>query len=148
MYERLKELLNYDPDTGVFTYRQKCGKKRAGDVAGTINDKGYTVITIDYRIYPAHRLAWLYVHGEWPKQQVDHINRIRNDNRIASLRDVNQSENILNASMLSNNKSGHKGVYFCNTRKKWVAQYKRTCIGAFTEIDHAVKARQEYEGRA
>ena len=81
--ERLREVLDYDPDTGVFTRKVRTASSvKVGDVAGSLNGKGYIRIRVDGRLYFAHRLAWLYVHGEWPVDQVDHINGIKNDNRI------------------------------------------------------------------
>lgn len=110
--ERLLQFLTYDPDTGVFR-RVFDGTKgmRAGDVAGGVNPNGYWVIRIDGVSYSAHRLAWLYVYGEWPDQQVDHTNAVKDDNRIANLRDLSPSANQQNRKTpLPNNKLGVLGV--------------------------------------
>ena len=85
--ERLRERLHYDAGTGVFTRRVGSGHARAGDMAGTIHSTGYVRISIDGGKYTAHHLAWLYVHGVWPSDQIEHINRKRSDNRIANLRE-------------------------------------------------------------
>ena len=85
--ERLRERLHYDAETGVFTRRFGSGHARAGDMAGTVHRTGYVRISIDGGKYTAHHLAWLYVHGVWPSDQIEHINRKRSDNRIANLRE-------------------------------------------------------------
>jgi hypothetical protein len=85
--ERLRERLRYDGGTGVFTRRVGSGHARAGEIAGSVHSTGYVRIGIDGGKYTAHRLAWLYVHGVWPSDQIDHINRNRSDNRIANLRE-------------------------------------------------------------
>jgi len=85
--ERLRERLRYDAETGAFTRRVGSGHARAGEMAGTVHSTGYVRITIDGGKYTAHHLAWLYVHGVWPSDQIEHINRKRSDNRIANLRE-------------------------------------------------------------
>jgi hypothetical protein len=99
----LKKYLNYDPETGVFKRKINSGKAKIGDVAGGINGSGYICIRINSVKYRAHRLAWLYVHGKFPDNQIDHINRVKNDNRIDNLRDVTQSVNARNRDLLSTN---------------------------------------------
>jgi len=98
--ERLKELLNYNETTGAFTWKvtPKSYRVAVGDVAGGVHSKGYIHIKIDGVTRFAHRLAWLYVFGSLPKQQIDHINRIKTDNRISNLRDVSATENNRNTS--------------------------------------------------
>jgi hypothetical protein len=95
---RVAELLSYDPGTGEFTRLRTApgGKSNAGDKAGILNSRGYVRIRIDGAHHQAHRLAWLYMTGEWPKHEVDHINGIRHDNRIANLRDVPRCVNQQN----------------------------------------------------
>ena len=100
---RLRELLSYDPETGIFTWRvNRGGKALAGTTAGSINpassgrSRGYVVIGMAGKLHKAHRLAWLYVHGTWPVSEIDHRNRARADNRIANLRDVSQPINMQN----------------------------------------------------
>lgn len=100
--ECLRQLLDYDPDTGVFRWRERpdgsadWNKMNASRVAGSVNNRGYRIIKIANVRYRAHRLAWLHVYGEWPSEQIDHINRDKDDNRIANLRIVNNSENMRN----------------------------------------------------
>jgi hypothetical protein len=94
--ERAAELLSYDPETGAFTWRIKKGTSKAGAPAGYQNPRGYLMITIDRRLYRAHRIAFLIMTGSWPVFGVDHINGIKNDNRWRNLRDVPDEVNIQN----------------------------------------------------
>jgi len=116
--ERLKELLHYDPETGVFTWIIRASQKvYIGDIAGTLGKEGYVNISIAKKKYKAHRLAWLYVYGEWPNNIIDHINRIKNDNSIKNIRTVTVSENIQNQiKARSDNKSGMLGAYIHKTK--------------------------------
>lgn len=121
--EELKRLFIYNPGTGEFIHTTSCRYKSfsAGDRAGTIN-KGYVMIRIPHRVYSAHRLAWLYMTGGWPKNCIDHINLERSDNRWLNLREATFSQNHCNKRKQSNNTSGLKGV----TRHsvKWRAKIK------------------------
>ena len=124
--ETVRRLLDYDPATGIFTWKPR-GEKRdwdtrwSGKQTGT-KCLGYLVISIYDRPYRAHRLAWLYVHGTWPNGGLDHINRDKADNRIANLRIATDSQNGANARRPRNNKSGFKGVYWFKPMRKWRAQ--------------------------
>lgn len=121
----LKEKLHYDVGTGIFKWIVKPSKNRsAGDIAGYKNNSGYIVIKIDNRAYLAHRLAWLYVNGENPRNNIDHINGDKLDNRISNLRDVNQSLNCRNAKMKKNNKSSYTGVHWSREKNKWSSQIR------------------------
>ncbi len=125
---RLKEIMKYDPETGVFTYLVNRGRlRKAGDVAGVVSPKsfhnggGYRIIVVDGRGYAAHQLAWFYVNGVWPKDRIDHINVCRDDNRISNLREATHSQNMANRPAQSNNTSGLKGAYFHKAARKWVS---------------------------
>ena len=147
--ERLKELLHYDPDTGVFTWKESRGGVSIGGSAGTLNQYGYISILIDRRSYLAHRLVWLYVHGEFPVNSIDHINHVKLDNRMENLRDANESVNSMNRPMQKNNKSGHTGVHWHKGNKKWFASIKvdrkSIGLGLYVELSDAVKARKDAE---
>jgi hypothetical protein len=121
--ERLKELLDYDPETGVFTWLASTTNRiSVGDVAGSVDRLGYRRIALDRRDYKAHRLAWLYMTGEWPTSDLDHINCDKDDNRIANLRLATEAQNGANRRKNSNNTSGYKGV--SSSRGRWRAEIR------------------------
>jgi hypothetical protein len=97
-HERLLEVLDYDPVTGVFTWRVSRPKCRAGDAAGSLEPRGYRVIKVDGKRYYAHRLAWFYVYGRWPTDEVDHRFGVKDDNRIGELREATPKLNQQNRS--------------------------------------------------
>ena len=143
--DKLKELLTYDPNTGEFRWiNSGPGIRRV--VAGWGTDQGYIKIGVNGGEYLAHRLAFLYVYGYMPKH-IDHINHIRNDNRIVNLRSVEKRENHLNMKMSKRNTSGITGV--SRQGNKWVAaimvQYKQIIVGLYDSIDDAARARKEAE---
>lgn len=118
--ERLRELLDYDSATGIFTWLGK-GRKKAGILAGCKTARGYWQIKIDGRIYIAHRLAWLYVKGEWPEGILDHKEGGGLRNEFNNLRECNGTQNNGNIGKRSFNKSGFKGVYRNGKWSTWVA---------------------------
>lgn len=107
---RLKQLLHYDPETGHFTARVQRGPWRIGQRVGSLRADGYRTIKIDYEDYKEHRLAWLYVYGEWPPSDLDHEERRRSENRIAHLRPATKAQNSWNCGMPRTNLTGLKGV--------------------------------------
>jgi hypothetical protein len=144
---RLKELLHYDQETGIFTWIAVTSTRIfVGDVAGSLDKSdGYVRISIDRKSYKAHRLAWLYVHDEFPPNEIDHINRVTSDNRICNLRSATRSENMHNTSIGINNTSGHVGVSWHKQSKKWMAHIRVNCkkihLGRFDDINEATAAR-------
>ena len=143
--ERLRELLDYNPDTGVFRWKLATAHRtKVGEVAGTKTPDGYIRIQIDRKIYRAHRLAWFYVHGVWPNNFIDHIDRNRANNWLSNLRDVTASQNMRNCGLRRTNTSGHKGVSYWAHRKLWAAQIrlnnKNKLLGMFDTPDAAAEA--------
>lgn len=109
--ERLRAVLNYDPDSGLFRWRVSRGRSaKTGQVANHLAD-GYIRITIDGSRYLAHRLAWFVVFGAWPIELLDHKNGDRSDNRLCNLRLATRTENSRNASLSASNRCGFKGVH-------------------------------------
>jgi len=151
--DELKKILFYDVETGVFIRRVQAGKFKVGSIAGSITDRGYIVICIKKIDYRAHRLAWLYVFGSFPVNQIDHINGDRADNRIVNLRDVPQSANQQNRRKMSkHNKVGLMGV--TKQGKKYRAQLtfngKTISSGPFNSKEDAheeyIKLKRFYHG--
>lgn len=146
---RLKVMLRYDPDTGIFTRKTSNGGFKIGSVAGATSLNGYRNIMVDNKSYSAHSLAWLYVYGKFPEYVIDHINHERSDNRIENLRDVKHSINCKNIRLTKNNPSGVPGVTWEKERKRWrVCIYvdnKRQRLGDFTCFRKAIKLRKETE---
>lgn len=117
---RLRELLDYDPATGALTRRD------GGAVPGWTDADGYRVLRVEGRRYFAHRLAWLYTHGSWPPDQIDHINGQPQDNRLANLRPATAAQNSQNErqARASNRTSGLLGVTWHKAARAWMAQIK------------------------
>lgn len=143
--EFVREILDYNPDTGVFTWKVARSRTRVGSVAGYFQaSRGYWLIKIYGRLYPAHRLAWLYVHGTWPADQLDHRNRQRADNRIENLREATQTQNNANQGLASHNTSGAKGIYFRKTSGRWFAEIRcggtYRWLGSFATPEEAQKS--------
>ena len=152
----LKELLDYNSETGVFTWLKSTTKSvKVGSVAGGKNNRGYMRIGINKKRYLSHRLVWLYVYGYFPKYDIDHINNNPSDNRLCNLREATTPQNQHNVKMMKTNTSGIKGVCFDKNRNKWMAQLqvnnKRIRLGRFDNLDDAKlaieNARIKYHGK-
>jgi hypothetical protein len=137
--EELKDLLTYNPETGIFNWI-----KRNGNIAGSTNVRGYVTISISDKDYLAHRLAWFYVKGANPINLIDHVNGVCDDNRIINLREASRSQNAWNQIISTRNTSGLKGVSWDKHRNKWKAQIqilrKVKHIGYFTDKNEAYQA--------
>lgn len=146
-HARLLEVLDYNPLTGIFTWKINTGKKQlVGKQAGTIDPKGYIAISIDGEKIRGHRLAWFYVYGVWPSKNIDHENGRHADNRFKNLRDITQKGNIQNQHKVrSDSKSQIQGVRFRVEKNKYEARIridgKQKHVGYF---DTAEEAREAY----
>lgn len=151
-HSRLIYLLSYNADTGVFTWNDTEHRVIAGSVAGfTHNVKGYRFITIDGVWYREHRLAFLYMTGEFPPDQVDHINHIRHDNRWVNLRLCSNKENHKNQKLSKSNKSGVYGVQFVTKTGRWrsfiTIQRKNIHLYSGYDLFQACCARKSAENK-
>jgi len=140
--DRIKQVLHYDPETGVFTWRCSRGRAKAGDKAGADHHSGYWRIRIDDGLHNAHRLAWLYMTGAWPVADIDHINGDRADNRFANLREATRSQNLVNR-----DRSENRGIRPTVNGKRWRAEItvkrKPIHLGTFDTKEEASRAFAE-----
>ena len=145
--DRLKSVLDYSPETGIFTWRiSTSNRSPAGSKAGVTGPKGYVYIGVDMKRYLAHRLAYFYMTGEWPASVIDHINGDASDNRWANLRPATIAENNWNSKPRNTNTSGHKGVSYSKSKKKWTARiyknYRLHIIGYYQTKEEAIEAHK------
>lgn len=147
--DELRAILSYDPETGLFHRLVTRGTKhKAGMIAGGVTSHGYINITVDGSHYYGHRLAWLFMTGEWPKDQIDHADGNKTNNRFANLREASTSDNMCNRGPTRRSKSGFRGVSHADdktTPKRWIASVRkgeRLFMKAFITMEEAIAARQ------
>ncbi len=134
-YEEASNLFSYSPENGIVR------RLLTGCIVGSLTSDGYLTVYRLGKNYRLHRLAWLLTYGEWPEKFIDHINGDRKDNRIKNLREVLNSENLMNCKRYSNNKSGIKGVSWDKKRRKWrvtlTASKKTSHLGYLESLEDA-----------
>lgn len=169
--ELLIECLDYNPDSGLFTWKQdrplhhfkneharntylgKFAGKIAGYSSQYSDDLSYVQIRLFTKLYFAHRLAWLYTYGVWPENRIDHEDGNGENNRIMNLREVDAPTNGKNCSISKNNTSGVNGVYWHKQCNKWCAEghytengvNKKKYLGLFTDLEDAKLARENWQ---
>lgn len=140
----LRRLLAYDAETGRITWRVPSNRRKIGDEAGCFDKHGYRRVTVGGKGYGGHVIAWALHHGKWPEKFMDHINGVRDDNRICNLRLATPTENAYNRKMFSTNTSGRRGVTWNACCNKWQAGIKKDgknhYLGLFTDIEEAAEA--------
>lgn len=147
--DELKSKLHYNPDTGIFTHIPKKRNKRKTLIAGFKSSETYLCIGLQGKYYKLHRLAWLYVYGSFPSNSIDHINGIRDDNRICNLREATACENGQNIAKYSCNTTGYIGVSYYKKLQKFGANIQvnktKVYIGLFFTAELAHEAYLEYK---
>ena len=145
-FERMKKMLDYDPDSGVFTWKTNPSKRHPlkGKRAGYQKKNGYRRIIFKGVEYLEHRLAWYFVTGEMPRI-IDHLDGNPSNNKFCNLENGGIRENGKNRKIGTNNKSGHLGVHFSKKDKSWIARIGRHYIGSFKNKADAISARKEAE---
>lgn len=143
--KRLEEIVSYNPETGVFYWKNLKNKnKKFGAEVKSKEKEGYIVINHKGKQYRAHRIAWLFYYGYMPIKGIDHINRDKTDNRIANLRLANDSQNAANVGLNKNNKTGVPGIFWCKKSSKWrlrtIFMGNRVELGRFKTKEEAAKA--------
>ena len=146
--ERIRELFDYDPLTGIVTRRKYLASNaQVGAIVGSINSDGYLACDVDERSIKVHRLCWAHYYGTWPEEQVDHRDGIRTNNSIANLREATNQQNQFNRGPTKRNKHGLRGVQFRDGR--WVARIRtgdhQIHLGSFKTKEEAAAA---YDSRA
>lgn len=151
----LRRILSYDPKTGIFRWRPRADRdlswnhRFSGEEAGAVLPIGYRYINFNKKLRSAHRIAWLWMTGEWPDAQVDHINGDRADNRWANLRAATQKQNSANVGLRSTNTSGVKGVCWLAAKSRWRATItvnrREIRLGQFRTLEDAKAARKSAE---
>lgn len=152
--KRLKQLLRYSPEAGVFEWRSPRHKVAEGALAGCVNENGYLYICLDGEVYRAHHLAWLYVTGLWPETEIDHADGDKLNNLFSNLRLATRAENCWNAKLKVGNTSGVKGVSLDKRTGQWDARIrcngKQYFLGSHRLIEDAAaavaKKRKELHG--
>jgi hypothetical protein len=150
--EEVRRLLTYDAEIGIWSWRiDRGGTARAGTRAGSRYTHGYRLIGIGGMLWLEHRLAWLYTYGHLPLGDVDHINGIKDDNRISNLREATRVQNTMNQGRRSNNTSGHTGVSWYKATQEWQVQIRANhnsiYLGRYVRLEDAVAARKAAENK-
>lgn len=144
-YEDIASRFSYCPETGVVSWKGSSRGVKAGRRAGSVTSGGYVRLEYKKKGYQAHRIAWLLTHKEWPKQEIDHINGIRSDNRICNLRACSHKENLQNLNSESASSSGLRGVCFHKRAGKWMAQITSDGVNHYLGLHSTIaEARAAY----
>lgn len=145
-HDEVKQFFNYDETTGYLTWKSKPSKKTAiNSRAGSLEKSGYRIIWFNGKKYREHRLIWFWVHGVFPTHEIDHINHIRDDNRLCNLREVTHAENARNRTR-QKTRIDEAGIWYCRNRKRYIAEItfngKKVYQKTFINIDEAISQRK------
>ena len=147
--QEVRTVFAYTPENGLLLWNIDTCKTKTGDVAGGLSN-GYIQVKYKQRKYMVHRIIWCYVHGDWPKQMIDHIDGDRSNNRIENLRDVSNAKNQYNRHRLNkNNSTGHMGIIYRKRGDAYIVQITvlgaKKYIGYYKTLFDAIVARQSAE---
>lgn len=142
--DKLRELMLYDPENGTFKWKAKRNGVRRYTIPGRLSANGYWRIRVNHENHLSHRLAWLYMTGQWPKYWIDHIDGNKLNNKFSNLRECTPSQNHQNKKTMSNNKTALKGSWFDKANKKYKAAISingiQITIGYFNTVEEAHNA--------
>jgi hypothetical protein len=139
---RLREVLDYNPEIGQFRWVRGKGRR---DRVGYTNR--YVLIGVDHQGYLAHRLAWLWMTGHWPTDEIDHINRNPLDNRWENLRCVTRKQNSRNHGLYKHNTSGVNGIFWSTSRRRWKVEICGEFFGWFVTKSEAAQIARKIQAR-
>jgi len=142
----LRKRLSYNPETGLWTWVwcPPPNQRRTGTVAGNTRSDGYVLLRLDGVLYYSHRLAWFYMTGQWPTQEIDHVDRDPNNNCWSNLREASSSDNKCNSQMNSRNSSGFRGVGWMPQVGKWQVHVNGMYCGRFDDLEEAIAFRDSF----
>lgn len=146
--EEVRARYSYDPNTGILRHTDYVSNRphKHGREAGCVSNRGYRMIYLHKRNHMVHRVIWLHFYGEYPPEFIDHINQIKDDNRICNLRAATKQQNNSNTKLRSNNKSGEAGVRLSPTGNRWISSIRvsgvRHFLGSFVNFEDAVAVRR------
>lgn len=143
---KLRDTFSYDPETGVFCRISGRTNRKLG-VVGPNKGTGYVYLYCAGKNWLGHRVAWLFEHGRWPDGILDHVNRVRHDNRIANLRQIDYSGNAYNAKVHCRSQTNVAGICWHKGESKWRAYVARKHLGNFDSLFDAVCARKSWESQ-
>jgi hypothetical protein len=153
-HEEITRLLDYDPESGIFTWKTSGGSRKIGRIAGSLHKSGKWQLMLNKKNYWAHRLAWFYVYKKWPTNVIDHINGDGIDNSINNLRDCTETQNQYNRKLNKNSKTGYKGVTISGNkfiakisvgdREKWLGTFDTAEEASETYKSFAKQLHGEY----
>ena len=149
LHSRITKVLHYSIITGEFTWLVRASiRVKVGNTAGYVDRAGYHRVGVDGYNFLAHRLAFFYIEGVWPTNEIDHVDRCRTNNTWVNLREATRSENMFNVGKRKNNTSGVKGVYWNKEKHKFQAQAtvrgKQVYLGRYDSLDAAKQAFEKY----
>lgn len=142
-YDTFSKLFRLDLETGQLFWNKAKPNVPFGTGAGHCDATGYRRISVNHKMYLAHRIVFLLVYGHWPQGVCDHVDRNPRNNHPHNLRDVPRGDNVLNSKVRVDNTTGAKGLYFNSIVGRWEVRKRGKHLGSFVEKDKAIQAYEE-----